>query len=107
MISSKGERPNASTRALVAWLVNHDEPAPWWWLAVLTPLLAALPLPGAPRHGGVVRYLLATYALVSVTHAVFFGEDRYHVVLTPVLAVLAALALRTGDEPRPDEQAAR
>jgi hypothetical protein len=29
-----------------------------------------------------------------VTHAVFFGEDRYHVVVTPVLALLAAGAFR-------------
>jgi hypothetical protein len=29
-----------------------------------------------------------------VTHAVFFGEDRYHMVVTPVLALMAAAALR-------------
>ena len=27
-----------------------------------------------------------------VTHAVFFGEDRYYMLLTPVLAILAASA---------------
>jgi hypothetical protein len=36
--------------------------------------------------------LLAT---TNVTHAVFFGEDRYHVVVTPILAILAAGALRS------------
>jgi len=36
--------------------------------------------------------LLATTIL---THAVFFGEDRYHVVVTPILAILAAGALRS------------
>jgi hypothetical protein len=35
--------------------------------------------------------LLATTALA---HAVFFGEDRYHVVATPVLCLLAAAAFR-------------
>ena len=30
-----------------------------------------------------------TLSLV-VIHAVFFGEDRYHLVLSPLLAVLAA-----------------
>jgi hypothetical protein len=35
--------------------------------------------------------LLATTA---ITHAVFFGEDRYHIVVTPVFALLAAAALR-------------
>jgi hypothetical protein len=29
-----------------------------------------------------------------VTHAVFFGEDRYHMVVTPVLCILAAGAFR-------------
>jgi hypothetical protein len=33
-------------------------------------------------------------ASVIVTHAVFFGEDRYHLVATPFLALLAACALR-------------
>jgi hypothetical protein len=32
---------------------------------------------------------------VDVTHAVLFGEDRYHVVVTPVLCVLAAAVFRT------------
>jgi 4-amino-4-deoxy-L-arabinose transferase-like glycosyltransferase len=71
---------------------------PLWWLAVLTPALAALPLPGRPALGGEARYLLFTYGALSVTHAIFFGEDRYHVFLTPTLAVLCGLAL-WGPEP--------
>lgn len=83
---------------LVALLFTRDDPQPYWWLAVLPPLVACLPLPGRPALGGVARYLLFTCAAVSVTHAVFFGEDRYHVFVTPTLAVLAALALRAPDE---------
>lgn len=79
--------------ALVAHLFLRDDPSPFWWLALATPLLALLPLPGAPRLGGEARYLLFTYAALSATHAVFFGEDRYHVFLTPALAVLASWAL--------------
>jgi hypothetical protein len=37
---------------------------------------------------------LALLGTTIVTHAVFFGEDRYHVVVTPVLCMLAAGALR-------------
>jgi hypothetical protein len=38
-------------------------------------------------------------ALVAI-HSVFFGEDRYHVVVTPVLCALAALAFpRVSPEP--------
>jgi hypothetical protein len=72
-----------------------------WPIAVLIPVLAALPLPGAPRRGGVVGYLAVAVASVIVTHAVFFGEDRYHMVVTPALCILAACALR-----RPGDRAA-
>jgi hypothetical protein len=37
---------------------------------------------------------VALLATTAITHAVFFGEDRYHVVVTPVFAMLAAAALR-------------
>jgi hypothetical protein len=38
-------------------------------------------------------------ATVFATHAVFFGEDRYHVVATPALCLLAAgLGRRTGEK---------
>jgi hypothetical protein len=37
-----------------------------------------------------------------LAHAVFFGEDRYHMVATPVLCLLAAAALRG---PAPDGDA--
>lgn len=71
---------------------------PLWPLAVLIPLLAAAPLPGrrAPvdTDGGVTGYLAFAVASVALTHAAFFGEDRYHVVVTPALCILAACALR-------------
>lgn len=70
----------------------------FWPLAVFIPLLAALPLPGAPRRGGVVAYLAFAVASVIVTHIIFFGEDRYHMVVTPALCVLAACTLRRPDE---------
>lgn len=81
---------------LFLFLFTRNHSAPFWWLAVLTPLLPLIPLPGRPVFGGEVRYLLFTYAALSVTHATFFGEDRYHVFLTPTLAALAALGLRAG-----------
>jgi 4-amino-4-deoxy-L-arabinose transferase-like glycosyltransferase len=67
---------------------------PAWPLAVVLPAIAALPLPGRPRNGGVVGYLVLAVAGVAATHAVFFGEDRYHMVVTPALCLLAACALR-------------
>lgn len=81
--------------SLSIFLLTRSNTPPFWWLAILTPLLAILPLPGRPHLGGEVRYLLFTYAALSITHATFFGEDRYHVFLTPALIVLCGLALRT------------
>jgi len=71
---------------------------PFFWLPTLMPLLALLPLPGRPLHGPVGRYLFALVAATALTHAVFFGDDRYHLVVTPVLCILAAGALRVGRE---------
>jgi hypothetical protein len=84
--------------ALLALGVFHDA-HPIWPIALAIPVLAALPLPGAPERGGVVGYLAFAVATVCVTHAVFFGEDRYHIVATPVLCILAACALRRASDP--------
>jgi 4-amino-4-deoxy-L-arabinose transferase-like glycosyltransferase len=75
---------------------------PAWPLALFIPLVAALPLPGRPWSGGVIGYLAFALGSVALTHAVFFGEDRYHMVITPALCILAACALR-----RPSPAAAR
>ncbi len=75
------------------------EPMRAWPLAVLLPVLAVLP-PFERRDRGIVRYLAYGLFTLLVVHAVFFGEDRYQVVVTPGLCVLAAAALRWAD-PRP------
>ncbi len=77
---------------------------PAWPLSLFIPLIAALPLPGRPRNGGVIGYLAFAIFSVALTHAVFFGEDRYHMVVTPALCVLAACALR---RPAPEERSAQ
>jgi hypothetical protein len=82
-----------ATRAIFE--VHH----PAWWLAVFMPVVAALPLPGAPRRDGVLGYLYFGIAGVVATHAAFFGEDRYHMVVTPTFCILAACALRPSDAP--------
>jgi hypothetical protein len=73
-----------------------DDSHPFYWLAVALPLCALLPLPGRPLQGPVGRYLLGLVAATSFTHALFFGDDRYHIVITPALCILAAAALRSG-----------
>ncbi len=72
---------------------------PFFALVFMAPLIAALPFPGRLSLGPGGRALYWVLFSVSLTHAIFFGEDRYHLVVSPVLCVLAAGALRLGHEP--------
>jgi 4-amino-4-deoxy-L-arabinose transferase-like glycosyltransferase len=67
---------------------------PFYWMVVLLPLVAAFNLPGRPSQPGAGGFMLAFLAATALTHVVFFGEDRYHLVVTPILCLLAAAALR-------------
>jgi hypothetical protein len=98
-VGLRGKRLVAQLSALalvlgLALLALTSDTEPFWLLPIATVLLAALALPGAPTRGGVVGYAALAIASVCATHAVFFGEDRYHMVLTPLLCLLAASAFR-------------
>jgi hypothetical protein len=70
-------------------------PSPSFWpLAVFAAVVPWLPIPGRPVRRPAMDQALGLLATTIVLHAVFFGEDRYHVVITPVLAILAAAAFR-------------
>lgn len=73
-------------------LNEHDYPL--YWLIVLAPLVPLLRLPGAPWQGPLGSWLLGLVATTSLTHAIFFGDDRYHITISPMLCILAAAALR-------------
>ena len=73
--------------------LSSDSPV-FWPLAVFAAIVPWLPLPGRPGSPPALRLGVALLATTAITHAVFFGEDRYHIVVTPVLALLAAAALR-------------
>ena len=79
--------------AIVVVLAVHGLPqsSPMMWpLGVLACALPLVPLPGAPSRKP-AEYALAAIVLTTLlTHAVFFGEDRYHLVATPAFAILAA-----------------
>jgi 4-amino-4-deoxy-L-arabinose transferase-like glycosyltransferase len=83
----------AVAAALAALAVAGDTPH-FWPLAVFVSVVPWLPLPGRPAMPPALLLPVSLLATTLVTHAVFFGEDRYHVVVTPVLALLAAAALR-------------
>jgi len=61
-----------------------------WPLAVFACVVPFLPLPGSPRRTGAELGVAALILTTLVTHAIFFGEDRYHLVATPAFAILAA-----------------
>jgi hypothetical protein len=79
--------------ALVALAFAADTPV-FWPIAVFVAVVPWLPFSGRPDVPPALLLGIALLATTVVTHAVFFGEDRYHVVVTPVLAFLAAGALR-------------
>jgi hypothetical protein len=79
--------------ALVALAFAADTPV-FWPLALFVAVAPWLPLPGRPAWPPALQLPLVLLATTLLTHAIFFGEDRYHVVVTPVLALLAAGALR-------------
>jgi 4-amino-4-deoxy-L-arabinose transferase-like glycosyltransferase len=79
--------------ALGALALVCDAPT-FWPLAVFSSVVPWLPLPGRPAFPPALQLGVALLGTTLVTHAVFFGEDRYHVVVVPVLAMLAAAALR-------------
>jgi hypothetical protein len=74
-----------------------DDQHPFHWLMVLAPPLAFLPLPGRPYLGAAGRVAMATILVTALTHVVFFGEDRYHLFLSPLMCLLGAAALREGE----------
>jgi hypothetical protein len=81
--------------ALLLYLGLSADPPALWPLAMFTSIIPWLPLPGAPPWPAALRLPVALLGTTVLTHAVFFGENRFHVVIVPVLALLAAAALAT------------
>ena len=81
---------------LFAWV---GKASPFYLLPLATALLGWLPLRSGRPMGPVLRWALFSVVGTLLTHAVFFGEDRYHIVVTPMLCLLAAGAFATHAEP--------
>lgn len=95
----RGRRAAVQGAAMAAWgglayfAVTADAPT-FWPLVVFACVVPWLPLPGAPARPPALSLALGLLATTVLTHAVFFGEDRYHIVVIPTLAILAAGVLR-------------
>jgi len=73
--------------AVMAW---GSESSPFYLLAVAMMVVGWLTSASA---GPVTRWALFCLSATVVTRAVFFGEDRYHIVVVPMLCLLAARVL--------------
>ena len=78
----------------VAYALTLPE-RPLYWVGVLIPVLGLIRLPGAPPLNPGLLYLLGLLAMTSLTHMLFFGDDRYHLAVSPVFCLLAAAAFRS------------
>ncbi len=97
----QGGRVQVGLAALVLLLAYFAFDTPLFWPLVLVASIAPwLPLPGAPPAPAALLLPVALLGTTVLTHAIFFGEDRYHVVVVPVLALLAAAALRAPRDPQ-------
>ncbi len=92
---------------LAAYFAIAADSPTFWPIAVATCVVAWLPVPGRPRSPPALLLLVVLLATTALTHAVFFGDDRYHMVVTPALCLLAAAALRPSAGPRTDSPNAR
>ncbi len=83
--------------AFCAW-TNHAT-HPFWTLGVGIGVLGLWPRRSGPELGVVGAFAGWAFATFAMIHVVFFGEDRYHVPLVPLMCVLAAGVLRVAFRP--------
>jgi hypothetical protein len=79
------------------WIGMQAYDSPLYWVIALCPLVAFARLPGHPFINGAAWWAWGLVLVTSVTHSIFFGEDRYHLVISPILCVLAAGLLRKSE----------
>ncbi len=77
---------------LLVWFAATTPNHPFWLVAVAIVVLAALRWRSLVTTGVALFYGAFSLASLLLIHAVFFGEDRYHIVVTPLLCMLAACA---------------
>lgn len=90
-------------RALMAGLVAlgwfSDAPI-FWPLAIGIACTGLLPRSSSPTQGPTAWLITVSFLLFLLTHMIFFGEDRYHVRLIPMMCLLAAAVFRPSHRPQ-------
>jgi len=90
--------------ALLVWFAATTASHPFWLVAVAIVAIAALRWRALLTKGGPLAYSAYSLGCLVLIHAVFFGEDRYHVVVTPLLCILAACAFGGLAQPPASDQ---
>jgi hypothetical protein len=80
--------------AIAVFAVWYSDVPSFWPFALVAALLPFVPLPASAAKPPALWLGAAFLLTTCATHAIFFGEDRYHMVLTPVFALLAAASFR-------------
>lgn len=79
---------------LLGYAVSQAASPTLWPFAVAASLLPFLPMPGRPEARPGLLLAASLLLTTALAHAIFFGEDRYHVVASPALVLLACAAFR-------------
>jgi len=77
--------------ALYAWYAAWTPPHPFWPLTLVMLGAVVLRWRRIWTHRPVLFFGAMNVASLVVIHAIFFGEDRYHLVATPFLCLMAAM----------------
>ena len=66
----------------------------FWPLVIVLSVVPWIPMRSGPKTEPALLMSVGLLATTAIAHVMFFGEDRYHMVVTPVLCILAAASLR-------------
>lgn len=80
--------------ALGVYLATSAKEPMFYPFAIVAFTLPFLPFPGRPELRAGIAMAAGLLGTTALTHAIFFGEDRYHVVATPAMVLLACAAFR-------------
>ncbi len=83
--------------AIAAYVSLSASTPTFWPIVIATCVLAWLPIPGHPPIRPAILLPITLLVTTALTHAIFFGDDRYHMVVTPALCLLVAAAFRPSD----------
>ncbi len=91
---------------LLALSVRADKPV-FWPAAILVSAMCLVTRPRPlQRVEPTLRFFAAAILTVCITSCVFFGEDRYHMVLWPAIAALSCFSLSQPSAPNGENPAA-